>query len=110
MKILKEVRFSESLLILLEIRFVWNNGAQKHSLSIDVRLPRIRRVFSLLYRIDVLAVYRYPDKIYFISITILKLRIYDVVVKCNSTQFRTEIFFTHLVACENIRFSSLFVA
>ena len=38
-KILKEVRFSESLLILLEIRFVWNNGAQKHSLSIDVRYP-----------------------------------------------------------------------
>ena len=38
-KILKEVRFSESLLILLEIRFVWNNGAQKHSLSIDVRCP-----------------------------------------------------------------------
>ena len=32
-KILKEVRFSESLLILLEIRFVWNNGGQKHSLS-----------------------------------------------------------------------------
>ena len=30
-KILKEVRFSESLLILLEIRFVWNNGGQKHS-------------------------------------------------------------------------------
>ena len=27
-KILKEVRFSESLLILLEIRFVWNNGGQ----------------------------------------------------------------------------------
>ena len=25
---LKEVRFSESLLILLEIRFVWNNGGQ----------------------------------------------------------------------------------
>ena len=38
-KILKEVRFSESLLILLEIRFVWNNGGQKHSLSIDVRCP-----------------------------------------------------------------------
>ena len=39
-KILKKaVRFSESLLILLEIRFVWNNGAQKHSLSIDVRCP-----------------------------------------------------------------------
>ena len=35
-KILKEVRFSESLLILLEIRFVWNNGSQKHSLSFDV--------------------------------------------------------------------------
>ena len=32
-KILKKaVRFSESLLILLEIRFVWNNGARKHSL------------------------------------------------------------------------------
>ena len=28
-KVLKEVRFSESLLILLEIRFVWNNGGQK---------------------------------------------------------------------------------
>ena len=27
-KILKEVRFSESLLIILEIRFVWNNGGQ----------------------------------------------------------------------------------
>ena len=38
-KILKEVRFSESLLILLEIRFVWNDGAQKHSQSIDVRSP-----------------------------------------------------------------------
>ena len=39
-KIIKEVRFSESLLILFEIRFVWNNGAQKHSLSIDVKVPR----------------------------------------------------------------------
>ena len=29
-KILKEVRFSESLSVLLEIRFVWNNGPQKH--------------------------------------------------------------------------------
>ena len=38
-KILKEGRFSESLLILLEIRFVWNNGGQKHSLSIDVMCP-----------------------------------------------------------------------
>ena len=38
-KILKEVMFSESLLILLEIRFVWNNGGQKHSLSFDVRCP-----------------------------------------------------------------------
>ena len=57
-KILKENRFSESFLILLEIRFVWNNGAQKHSLSIDVRcLERIRTVFSLQYRIDELAVY-----------------------------------------------------
>ena len=27
-KILKEVRLSESLLIILEIRFVWNNGGQ----------------------------------------------------------------------------------
>ena len=36
-KILKEIRFSERLLVLLEIRFVWNNGSQKHSLSIDVR-------------------------------------------------------------------------
>ena len=35
-KILKEVRFSKSLLILLEIRFVWNNGDQKHSVSFDV--------------------------------------------------------------------------
>ena len=34
-KILKKaVRFSESLLILLEIRFVWHNGAQKHSLEL----------------------------------------------------------------------------
>ena len=38
-KILKEVRFSESLSILLEIRFVWNNGSQKHSLSFDVLCP-----------------------------------------------------------------------
>ena len=37
MKILKEVRFSESLLILLEIRFVWNNGGQKHSLQFQGR-------------------------------------------------------------------------
>ena len=57
MKILKEVRFSDSLLILLEIRFVWNNRAQKHSLSIDVRLPSIWTVFPLLYRIDELAGY-----------------------------------------------------
>ena len=28
-RILKDVRFSESLLILLEFRFVWNNGGQK---------------------------------------------------------------------------------
>ena len=38
-KTLKEVRFSEFLSILLEIRFVWNNGGQKHSLGIDVRCP-----------------------------------------------------------------------
>ena len=54
-KILKEVRFSESLLILLEIRFVWNNGGQ------------------------------------------LTLR--------NSTAVTA-----HALACENIRFSSLFAA
>ena len=35
--VLKEIRFSERLLVLLEIRFVWNNGSQKHSLSVDVR-------------------------------------------------------------------------
>ena len=57
MKILREVRFSESLLILLEIRFVWNNGGQKHSLSFDVMCPVSGTVFSLLYRIDELAVY-----------------------------------------------------
>ena len=57
LKILKEVRFLESLLILLEIRFVWNNGGQEHSLSIDVRFPLSRQFFSLLYRIDELAVY-----------------------------------------------------
>ena len=28
-KILKEVRFSESLLVLLESRFAWNNEGQK---------------------------------------------------------------------------------
>ena len=39
MKILKEVGFSERLLILREIRFVWNNGGQKHSLSFDVMCP-----------------------------------------------------------------------
>ena len=43
--ILKEVRFSESLLILLEIRFVWNNGGRKHSLSIDVRCPLSAQFF-----------------------------------------------------------------
>ena len=56
-KILKEVRFSESLLILLEIRFVWNNGAQKHSLIIDVGCPVSGQFFSLLHRIDELGVY-----------------------------------------------------
>ena len=55
-KILKEVRFSESLLILLEIRFVWNNGSQKHSLSFDVMCP-VSGQFSLLYTIDELDVY-----------------------------------------------------
>ena len=41
-KILKEVRFPESSLILLQIRlirFAWNNGGQKHTLSFDVRCP-----------------------------------------------------------------------
>ena len=47
-KTLKEVRFSELLLILLKIRFVWNKGGQKHSLSI---------YWCQLYRIDELAVY-----------------------------------------------------
>ena len=36
----------------------------------------------------------YPDKIYFISVTKIKALIYDVVVKCNSTQLRMEIFFS----------------
>ena len=57
LKILEEVRFLESLLILLEIRFVWNNGGQEHLLNIDVRCPLSRQFFSLLYRIDELAVY-----------------------------------------------------
>ena len=38
-KILKEVRLSENLLILLEIQSVWNNGGQEHSLSTDARCP-----------------------------------------------------------------------
>ena len=36
---LKVARLSESLLIFLEIQIVWNNGGQKHSVSIDVRCP-----------------------------------------------------------------------
>ena len=54
---LKEVRFSESLLILREIRFVWNNGGKKHSLSTDFRCPVSGQFFSLPYRIDELAAY-----------------------------------------------------
>ena len=48
MEILKEVRFPESLLILLQIRFVWNNGGQKHSLSFDVRCPVSGQFFICL--------------------------------------------------------------
>ena len=48
-KTLKELRLSENSLILLEIQFLWNKGGQKHSLSIDVRFPSIRPVFSFLY-------------------------------------------------------------
>ena len=48
MKILKEVRGSESLLILLEILFVWNNGSQKHSLSFAVILGDLRRFKATL--------------------------------------------------------------
>ena len=72
-KILKTVRFSESLLILFEIRFVRNNRGQKHSLSIDVRCPISGQlIFSLLYRIDELAVYSIRIRINFISITIIE--------------------------------------
>ena len=39
LKILKEVRFSESLLILLEIWVVWNNVGQKHSLMASSNEP-----------------------------------------------------------------------
>ena len=60
-KILKEVRFSESLLIRLEIRFVWNNGAQKHSLSIDVRCPVSGQFFLCC-----------TESSYFISMTIIE--------------------------------------
>ena len=35
----KKVKLSENSLILLEIQFVWNNGSQKRSLSIDVWCP-----------------------------------------------------------------------
>ena len=44
-------------LILLEIQSVWNNGGQKHSLSIDVRCTVSGQLFSLLYKIDELAAY-----------------------------------------------------
>ena len=79
-KILKEVRFSESLLILLEIRFVWNNGGQKHSLRIDVRCAVSASFFFAVQNWLVSCVH-YPDKIYFISITLLylKLRVYDII-------------------------------
>ena len=59
-KILKEATFLESLLILLEIRFVWNNGGQKHSLSIDVRCP-----FNRCLRSPPYPSHRLPD--YFAS-------------------------------------------
>ena len=65
------VRFSERLLILLEIRFVWNNGGQKHSLSIDVRYPVSGQFFFAVHNRWISRVL-YPDKIYFISITIIK--------------------------------------
>ena len=74
-KILKGVIFSENWLILLQIQFVWNNGGQKHSLGTDVEVPSIQPVFSLLCRIDGLAIavwVYYPGKIYFISITMIK--------------------------------------
>ena len=60
-KILKEVRFSESLLILLEIRFVWNNGGAQYPDSFF--FAEQNRSISRVH---------YPDKIYFISITITK--------------------------------------
>ena len=68
MKILREVRFSESLLILLEIRFVWNNGAQKHSLEL---MSGAKYPDSFFFAVQNRIVH-YPDKIYFISVTIIK--------------------------------------
>ena len=65
------VRFSERLLILLEIRFVWNNGGQKHSLGIDVRCPVFRQFFFPIQNRWISCVH-YPGKLYFISITIIK--------------------------------------
>ena len=67
----KEVRFSESLLILLKIRFVWNNRGQKHSLNIDVRCP-VSDQFFLAVQNQWISCVHYSDKIYFISITITK--------------------------------------
>ena len=70
-KVLKEVRFSESLLILLEIWFVWNNGGQKHSLSFDVMCPVSGQFFVAGQNRWISGVHS-PDKIYFISVTIIK--------------------------------------
>ena len=54
-KILKEVRLSENSSILVEIRFFlffWNNGGQKHSLSIKCQVtpppPQYMASFSVL--------------------------------------------------------------
>ena len=71
-KILKQVRFSESLLILLEIRFVWINGGQKHSLKVLMSGAQYPDTFFFAVQNLWISCVHYPDKINFISITKIK--------------------------------------
>ena len=60
------------IIILLEIRLVLNNGGQKHSLSIDVTCPVSGQFFLCCTESMNSFSTDYPNKIYFISIAIIK--------------------------------------
>ena len=73
-KLLEEARLSEKSLILLEIQSVWDNAGQKYSL-----MSGAQYLASFFFAVQNwwISCIRYPGNIYFTSMIIIKLWLYN---------------------------------